>query len=179
MLHRRDATQKYYATLARGTAPSYGRKKVDVRSFFAFHGVFLRVSSVRTNRAEICTRTSVQVAIGLFPIDSVRAEFLLLSLLFFAHCLHLPFTCTSCSFFFALHLCCRLPLACSLAFSFLSLPFTRLHRAPHLPFFFCFFFVRRLFVISTRTRLRKPCINDRIGGAFGDLDPPADTSISN
>lgn len=115
MLHRRDATQKYSATLARGTAPSNGRKKVDVRSFFAFHGVFLQVSSVRTNRAEICTRTSVQVAIGLFPIDSVRAEFLLLSLLFFAHCLHLPFTCTSCSFFCATSLllsssCLLLPL---------------------------------------------------------------------
>lgn len=62
------------------------------RSFFAGLGC-------QNERAEICTWTSVQVAIGLFPIDSVRGEFLLLSLLFFAYCLHLPFTCTSRSFF--------------------------------------------------------------------------------
>jgi len=77
----------------------FRRKKAVAHPFFAFRGVFLRVSGVRNERAEICTRTSVQVAIGLFPIDSVRGEFLLLSLLFFAHCLHLPFTCTSRSFF--------------------------------------------------------------------------------
>lgn len=50
----------------------------------------------------ICTRTSVQVAIGLFPIDSVRGKFLSSSSLpfclplklFFRTCsLHLPFTC--------------------------------------------------------------------------------------
>lgn len=115
------------------------RKKAVVHSFFAFHVVFLRVSSVRTNRAEICTRTSVQVAIGLFPIDSVRAEFLLLSLLFFAHCLHLPFTCTFRSFFSRYT---------SVAFSFspaltLSLPLSLLLGSieflicPLLPFLFC------------------------------------------
>lgn len=38
---------------------------------FLFYG-----SRVSERTSGICTRTSVQVAIGLFPIDSVRGEFL-------------------------------------------------------------------------------------------------------
>ena len=55
----------------------------------------------------------------------------------------------------------------SLSFSFLSIFIA-------FPFFCRFFLARRLFAISTRRRLRKPCINDRIGGTLGDLNVAAD-----
>lgn len=61
--------------------------------FFFFPFLFLpygpRVSE-RTSR--ICTRTSVQVAIGLFPIDSVHGQFLFPTLGAPTCSLHLPFT---------------------------------------------------------------------------------------
>jgi len=98
-VHRCIGTTRRRRTAA-SNARSNGREESSRPFVFrAPRPLFAGLECQNEPRAEICTRTSVQVAIGLFPIDSVRAEFLLLSLLFFAHCLHLPFTCTSRSFF--------------------------------------------------------------------------------
>lgn len=159
---------------------AFRQAKESGRSFvFRVPRRFFAGLECQNERAEICTRTSVQVAIGLFPIDSVRSEFLLLfSLLSFTHCLHLPFTCTfrsSSSPFFSLGVT---PLSPSLPPLSFSLPPS--HPPPSsmllaFPFFCRFFFTRRLFAISTWTRLRKPCINrPYIGETFGDFDTAAD-----
>jgi len=130
-VHRCIGTTRRRRTAA-SNARSNGREESSRPFVFrAPRPLFAGLECQNEPRAEICTRTSVQVAIGLFPIDSVRAEFLLLSLLFFAHSLHLPFTCTSRSFF------SRSPPPLSLS---------RPHRDPHLPPFFCrFFFARPAF----------------------------------
>lgn len=90
---------------------STGRMKVVVLlvplplfSFLPFF--FIRGSRVSERTSGICTRTSVQVAIGLFPIDSVRGESLSSFPLPFppriACSLHPSFTCLHLPFFFFL-----------------------------------------------------------------------------
>jgi len=159
-VHRCIGTTRRRRTAA-SNARSNGREESSRPFVFrAPRPLFAGLECQNEPRAEICTRTSVQVAIGLFPIDSVRAEFLLLSLLFFAHCLHLPFTCTSRSFF------SRSPPP--------PLSLAPIEILTFLLFSAVSFSLARLFAISARTRLRKPCINDRIGGAFGNPDPGAD-----
>lgn len=117
---------------------AFRQAKESGRSFvFRVPRRFFAGLECQNERAEICTRTSVQVAIGLFPIDSVRSEFLLLfSLLFFAHCLHLPFTCTfrSSSFFSTLRLC-RPPSSPSFLFLSLSLSLSHPPSSMLVPFF--------------------------------------------
>lgn len=92
---------------------STGRMKVVVLlvplplfSFLPFF--FTRGSRVSERTSGICTRTSVQVAIGLFPIDSVRGESLSSFPLPFppriACSLHPSFTCLHLPSFFSLFL---------------------------------------------------------------------------
>lgn len=133
---RQSATKERRSSCVVGARNALRRpKKTDARSFFAFRNVYfilffpfspptLRVSSVRTNRAEICTRTSMQVAIGLFPIDSVRGEFLLFSLLFFSHCFISHSRTVFVLFISCSRPCCTLP---SSSFLFISLSFALLH----------------------------------------------------
>lgn len=123
---------------------AFRQAKESGRSFiFRVPRRFFAGLECQNERAEICTRTSVQVAIGLFPIDSVRSEFLLLfSLLFFAHCLHLPFTCTfrSSSFFFDVTPLSPPPPSPSFLFLSLSLSLSHPPSSMLVPFFLPFLF---------------------------------------
>lgn len=124
---------------------AFRQAKESGRSFvFRVPRRFFAGLECQNERAEICTRTSVQVAIGLFPIDSVRSEFLLLfSLLSFTHCLHLPFTCTfrsSSSPFFFPRRYASVALSPSPVLLSSSLSSTSFVDAPRVPLFLPFLF---------------------------------------